>query len=86
MRPMFDIDETGRNKYATGGFVPYDEAPEIIIGGRWWEEPDPDQFQGLRMKTSCVDDFMDDELYHELLKKVTEYVKRKEKENEDKIH
>lgn len=32
IRPMFDLDETGKNKFANDS---WDNEP--ILGGRWWE-------------------------------------------------
>lgn len=71
IRPMFDIDETGQNKYATGGFISYDDVPP---------------FRGWRMGAGMVEDYLGDELDHEVLKEIVEYVKRKEKKDEDNIY
>ena len=66
IRPMFDIDELGQNKYATGGIVSYDDAPLS---------------RGTRVNALCYDDYIGDELDHELLKKIVEAVRRKENES-----
>lgn len=63
MRPMFDIDELGQNKYARGGIVSYDDAPII---------------RGQRRNILMMDDFLGDELDHELLKRIITEVKKKD--------
>lgn len=58
------------------------EPPDIIIGGRWWEEPN--ELSGERLKANPLDDYIGDELDHELLEKIIAKVMKKEKgENEN---
>lgn len=68
-RPMFDLDEIGRNRYATDDIVSHD-----------------DIFRGWRMGANLVEDYIGDELDHELLKKVITEIIKKEGTKDGKIN
>lgn len=63
------VSRPNLDTYATGGIISYDDVPIL---------------RGTRVNALCYDDYIGDELDHDLLKKIVEIVRKKE--NESNIH